>query len=79
MRLNDWLKTQGITRVAFARQIGVTHGAVCKWCAGRRPDWPQMLAIHDATGGMVQPNDWLPEPTTASKPAEAGVAAEAAA
>lgn len=74
MTLAEYLTRHQLTRTAFARRVGVAHGTVSKWCAGARPDWPQLLAIHAATGGMVQPNDWLPAPGPAGDadhPAEA--------
>lgn len=74
MKLAEYLQAHRITRAAFGARVGVTHGAVSKWCGGARPDWPQMLAIHDATGGAVTPNDWLPAPQ-----AEGGQPAAAAA
>lgn len=63
MRLAEYLDRNDLTNTAFARLVGVQPAAVSKWLRGKRPDWPQLLRIRDATGGQVTPNDFLPAET----------------
>ena len=64
MKLADWLKRQSMTRSAFARQIGVSPGAVTQICnqadAWISRDTAEMIVR--ATGGGVTPNDFLTGP-----------------
>lgn len=70
MRLADWLKQEGLTDSAFARQLGRTQSAVWRWRQPvgsdhfQRPRDADMAKIVQATGGQVQPGDFydLPEP-----------------
>jgi 3,4-dihydroxy 2-butanone 4-phosphate synthase/GTP cyclohydrolase II len=63
MRLADWLSRNGVSRVAFARRIGVTPGAVTQLCnydqAWLSRDTAELIARE--TRGAVTPNDFLPE------------------
>ncbi|MFC0217492.1 3,4-dihydroxy-2-butanone-4-phosphate synthase [Pseudochelatococcus lubricantis] len=61
MKLADWLDRNGITRVAFARRIGVTPGAVTQLCnnpAGWLSRETAELVLRE-TRGAVTPNDFL--------------------
>src|ERR671921_2519826 len=63
MRLADWLSRNGVARVAFARRIGVTPGAVTQLCNSEHAwlsrDTAELIARE--TRGAVTPNDFLPE------------------
>ena len=64
MKLAEWLARNGMSRVAFARRIGVTPGAVTQLCnndhAWMSRDTATMIARE--TRGAVTPNDFLPSP-----------------
>jgi 3,4-dihydroxy 2-butanone 4-phosphate synthase/GTP cyclohydrolase II len=69
MKLADWLARAGVTRVEFARRIGVSPGAVTQIC---RPEaaWvsretAQRIVVE--TQGAVTPNDFLDERLVAKK------------
>ena len=61
MKLGDWLRRNGVTRSAFAREIGVSPGAITQICnqadAWMSRDTAEMIVR--ATGGGVTPNDFL--------------------
>jgi 3,4-dihydroxy 2-butanone 4-phosphate synthase/GTP cyclohydrolase II len=61
MKLADWLIRNRISRVAFARRIGVTPGAVTQLCnndhAWMSRDTAELIARE--TRGAVTPNDFL--------------------
>ncbi|MBA1158235.1 3,4-dihydroxy-2-butanone-4-phosphate synthase [Microvirga mediterraneensis] len=63
MKLADWLSRNGVSRVAFARRIGVTPGAITQMCnsdhAWLSRDTAEVIARE--TRGAVTPNDFLPE------------------
>jgi transcriptional regulator with XRE-family HTH domain len=62
MKLADYLKTNKITLEAFAKQVGRDTSTISRLARElNRPDWDTMQAIVTATGGEVQPNDFLPE------------------
>src|SRR5215218_1606913 len=62
MRLADWLSRNGVSRVAFARRIGVTPGAITQMCNSEQAllsrDTADLIARE--TRGAVTPNDFLP-------------------
>ena len=62
MKLAEWLSRNGISRVEFARRIGVTPGAITQMCnsdhAWLSRDTAEMIARE--TRGAVTPNDFLP-------------------
>ena len=62
MRLAQWLSRNGMSRVEFARRIGVTPGAVTQLCNSAQAwlsrDTAQLIARE--TRGAVTPNDFLP-------------------
>ena len=63
MRLAEWLSRNGVSRVAFARRIGVTPGAVTQLCNSEQAWLSRDTAelIVRETRGAVTPNDFLPE------------------
>ncbi|HLM39381.1 MAG TPA: 3,4-dihydroxy-2-butanone-4-phosphate synthase [Microvirga sp.] len=62
MKLAEWLSRNGMSRVEFARRIGVTPGAITQMCnsdhAWLSRDTAELIAR--ATRGGVTPNDFLP-------------------
>ena len=60
MTLSEYLRRYGIKQSAFAVRIGTSQAAVCRYCNGRRPAFPQLEAIIAATGGAVTANDFMP-------------------
>lgn len=60
MKLADYLRENGITRSAFAEEIGVSQSLVTQLCQDEV--WPGREVarrISDATNGEVTPNDFL--------------------
>ncbi|QFU15889.1 3,4-dihydroxy-2-butanone-4-phosphate synthase [Microvirga thermotolerans] len=64
MKLAEWLSRNRVSRVEFARRIGVTPAAVTQLCnsdhAWMSRDTADLIAR--ATRGAVTPNDFLPTP-----------------
>ena len=58
MKLIDYLNSQKLTQAAFARILNDSPQNVSRYVGGRKPDDEKMQAIIDATGGLVQPNDF---------------------
>ncbi|BAQ46254.1 3,4-dihydroxy-2-butanone 4-phosphate synthase [Methylobacterium aquaticum] len=61
MKLGDWLRQQGVTRIDFARRCGLSPAAVTGLCNNPEP-WlsrETATAVAQATGGAVTPNDFL--------------------
>ncbi|GGF53994.1 3,4-dihydroxy-2-butanone 4-phosphate synthase [Azorhizobium oxalatiphilum] len=61
MKLADWLLNAGVTRSAFARQVGLSPASVTALCNDDSA-WlsrESALKIADATGHQVTPNDFL--------------------
>ena len=64
MKLNRWIKTNGLTQKTFfdeCRKQGADFSvhALMKWCNGARiPRTTEMDFIHKITNGEVQPNDF---------------------
>jgi 3,4-dihydroxy 2-butanone 4-phosphate synthase/GTP cyclohydrolase II len=61
MKLADWLKQKHVSRVDFARRIGVSPGAVTQLCNSETA-WlsrETALLVSRETGGEVTPNDFL--------------------
>lgn len=62
MKLAEWLSRNGMSRVEFARRIGVTPGAVTQMCNSEHAwlsrDTAELVARE--TRGAVTPNDFLP-------------------
>src|SRR5690606_37912006 len=61
MRLADWLARENMTRVDFARRIGVTPGAVTQLCRDEGAWLSRETArlILEVTRGAVTPNDFI--------------------
>ena len=62
MKLAEWLSRNGMSRVEFARRIGVTPGAITQMCNSDHAWLSRNTAelIARATRGGVTPNDFLP-------------------
>lgn len=61
MKLGDWLRQQGVTRLDFARRCGLSPAAVTGLCNNPAP-WlsrETAAAVARVTGGAVTPNDFL--------------------
>lgn len=70
MKLPDYLRHARLTDAVFAARIRRDRSSVTKWRNGEsRPDWQALLAITEATDGVVSANDFLPasEPTEAAE------------
>src|SRR5918998_5206331 len=70
MKLAEWLARQNVSRVAFARRIGVTPGAVTQLCNNRAAWMSRETAelIARETRGAVTPNDFIPSAGGAAMP-----------
>ncbi|HUO54690.1 MAG TPA: 3,4-dihydroxy-2-butanone-4-phosphate synthase [Rhodoblastus sp.] len=63
MKLADWLRKSGVSRIEFSRRLGLTPGAVTQLC-NQESVWMSRetaQAIARETEGAVTPNDFLPE------------------
>lgn len=62
MKLAEWLSRNGVSRVEFARRIGVTPGAITQMCNSEQAWLSRDTAelITRETRGAVTPNDFLP-------------------
>jgi 3,4-dihydroxy 2-butanone 4-phosphate synthase/GTP cyclohydrolase II len=75
MKLADWLRKSGLSRIEFSRRLGLTPGAVSQLC-NQETVWMSRetaQAIARETGGAVTPNDFLPEVVAEDKMGEATV------
>jgi transcriptional regulator with XRE-family HTH domain len=64
MELSEYIKAQGLTPSGFAEQIGVPASTITRVMAGhRKPGFELLEKIHAATNGVVEPNDFLKQPT----------------
>src|SRR5437867_3336586 len=61
MKLDIWLTRAGITRLAFAKRLGVSPGTITSLCNGEAPWMSRDTAerIAGLTGGAVTPNDFI--------------------
>ncbi|QCI66157.1 3,4-dihydroxy-2-butanone-4-phosphate synthase [Phreatobacter stygius] len=61
MKLDIWLTRAGITRLAFAKSLGVSPGTITALCNGEAPWMSRDTAerIAGLTGGAVTPNDFI--------------------
>ena len=60
--LQAFLTEKGITLTAFAASIGRPVSTVHGWACGRRkPQWSDIPAIEQATGGVVTARDFVPQ------------------
>jgi 3,4-dihydroxy 2-butanone 4-phosphate synthase / GTP cyclohydrolase II len=64
MKLSDWLNTQDISRVEFARRTGLSPSAVTQLCNNEDAWLSRETAevIFRETNGAVTPNDFMPPP-----------------
>ncbi|WP_298425879.1 3,4-dihydroxy-2-butanone-4-phosphate synthase [Rhodoblastus sp.] len=63
MKLAEWLRKSGVSRIEFSRRLGLTPGAVTQLC-NQESVWMSRetaQAITRETGGAVTPNDFLHE------------------
>ncbi|WP_374545554.1 3,4-dihydroxy-2-butanone-4-phosphate synthase [Rhodoblastus sp.] len=63
MKLAEWLRKSGVSRIEFSRRLGLTPGAVSQLC-NQESVWMSRetaQAIARETRGAVTPNDFLPE------------------
>lgn len=66
MKLSHYLKSEEVSKEAFAKAVGVTPEAVRLWCLGiRTPRWKAILAIREATEGKVDVHDFEPDQVAA--------------
>jgi 3,4-dihydroxy 2-butanone 4-phosphate synthase/GTP cyclohydrolase II len=63
MKLAEWLRKSGVSRIEFSRRLGLTPGAVSQLCNhdGVWMSRETARAIARETQGAVTPNDFLPE------------------
>ena len=60
MTLDSYLLMHRRTTEDFAKKIGVSYSAACKWRQGTRvPRLRTIKAIHTATHGSVRYDDWI--------------------
>ncbi|MHB2169632.1 3,4-dihydroxy-2-butanone-4-phosphate synthase [Alsobacter sp. R-9] len=74
MRLAEWLQQQGLSRVAFARRIGLSPAAVTALCNSDAAWMSRETAelISRETGGAVTPNDFIGLDTASAGSAATG-------
>lgn len=74
-RLESWLRRTETDRKVFAELIGVTVGALSRYCRSpshrhfRRPHGEVMVAIYKATQGAVRPDSFYDLPDLAPRAA----------
>lgn len=62
MKLDAYLKSEGISLTALAARLGRPVSTVHSWVNGdRRPSWDAAAAIERATGGHVTAADFVPQ------------------
>jgi 3,4-dihydroxy 2-butanone 4-phosphate synthase/GTP cyclohydrolase II len=75
MKLAEWLRKSGVSRIEFSRRLGLTPGAVSQLC-NQDSVWMSRdtaRAIARETQGAVTPNDFLPEVAGEDKMLEASM------
>lgn len=75
MKLADWLRKSGVSRIEFSRRLGLTPGAVSQLC-NQNSVWMSRetaQAIARETQGAVTPNDFLPDVASEVKMLEASM------
>ena len=71
MKLSEYLDESGETISQFADRLGISHEAVRRYLKGdRRPEWPILAKIAEATEGGVTADDFVE--TTNGGPAPEG-------
>lgn len=62
MKLEAYIRAEGMNYTTFATAIGASPEAVRLWCLGvRTPRWKAIQAIRSATSGRVDIQDFEPE------------------
>ena len=62
MKLHLYLAEHAKTAAQFADEIGIDYSTVTRWLTGASlPKWSTLIAIERVTGGLVRPDDFLPE------------------
>ncbi|MGN7959159.1 helix-turn-helix transcriptional regulator [Agrobacterium tumefaciens] len=62
MKLETYLKTNGISHSEFGRKLNVSQATISRYVADeRRPSLAMAKKIQDATGNMVPLAEWFPE------------------
>ena len=60
MKLRDYLDGPEITAASLGRKVGVSHSTILRWANGSmQPSMGRLRDLSVATGGKVQPNDFL--------------------
>lgn len=66
MNISDYLSQTSKKSTEFAKELGVTHSAVSKWCKGKTtPSKATMQLIKHITGGLVTADDFYSSPLRA--------------
>lgn len=61
MNLADYLKSEQLSQMAFARQVGVTQAAVGSWLHNKPPTIERCIQIEKLTSGKVRCEDLRPD------------------
>lgn len=62
MKLETYLKNNGISHSEFGRRIEVSQATISRYIADeRRPSLAMAKKIQDATGNLVPLVEWFPE------------------
>jgi len=60
-KLREWRKERGLSAKAFADLVGSSDASIIRLENGTQtPSFDLLKRIHEATGGAVTPNDFLP-------------------
>lgn len=57
MHLRDFLEENGLNLAEFGSLVGTTGATICRIVNGQVPRRDLMVRIHEATNGLVTPND----------------------
>jgi len=58
--LRRWLFENQQRIADLGAAIGVSQGNISEWMTGKKmPSWQAMVKVAEATGGAVQPNDFV--------------------
>jgi transcriptional regulator with XRE-family HTH domain len=69
MKLNDWLKREGLTPTDLAKRMKRPQATIARYASGQRiPEPPIMKEIFEVTAGEVTPNDFYDCAETATEP-----------
>ena len=60
MKLQDYIKQNGLRKDWFARKVGVTPQTLHNWLTGQaEPSTTNKRKVYSVTGGNVTPNDFV--------------------